>query len=129
MFYIHQVRVHVVHLLRPATHPGPRTHTLKPHVSIHPVIPPNLAHTHTPHTHNWGRPPLERIISYYYFYFKYYGRRYRDKVLPSIQEMEPRAALHSLTHQGADKFYYHHMPILVLFGNLGAAGVVVRAED
>ena len=72
------------------------------------------------------RPPLERIISYYYFYFKYYGRRYRDKVLPSIQDMDPAQALRAVSRQGVDKFYYHHMPILTLFGDLSADAVVVR---
>jgi hypothetical protein len=72
------------------------------------------------------RPPLERIISYYYFYFKYYGRRYRDKVVPSIQDMDPAQALRAVSRQGVDKFYYHHMPILTLFGDLSADAVVVR---
>ena len=42
------------------------------------------------------------------------------------QTMAPAAALRHLTHTNVKTFFYHHMPILTLFGNLYRRDVMVH---
>ena len=42
--------------------------------------------------------------------------------------MAPAAALRHLTHTNVKTFFYHHMPILTLFGNLYRRDVMVHND-
>jgi hypothetical protein len=42
--------------------------------------------------------------------------------------MGPGEALYSLRTAGTKQFFYHHMPLLTLFGNLGPAALLQHNE-
>ncbi len=76
------------------------------------------------------REPVERLVSFYYWNFMYGrlpGCALCDR-LQVLQTMEPQAALAKLRHTGMKEHFYHHMPLLTLFGGLTKRDVMRHNE-